>query len=100
MERLKGKGQAPVTKIPSQSPCHRNVGHRLSTSLSKTKGTTSFAVVPKDRTQTGKTAFPGDVVDPASSTDETKQDAAAAAATEDAKHTKFSFLHKESSILQ
>ncbi|KAM3349612.1 hypothetical protein ACQJBY_022500 [Aegilops geniculata] len=71
MERLKGKGQAPVTKIPSQSPCHRNVGHRLSTSLSKTKGTTSFAVVPKDRTQTGKTAFPGDVVDPASSTDPT-----------------------------
>ncbi|EMS52997.1 hypothetical protein TRIUR3_23801 [Triticum urartu] len=69
MERLKGKGQAPVTKIPSKSPCHRNVGHRLSTSLSKTKGTASFAVVPKDPTQTGKTAFPGDVVDPASTTD-------------------------------
>ncbi|XP_048552330.1 uncharacterized protein LOC125544311 isoform X1 [Triticum urartu] len=71
MERLKGKGQAPVTKIPSKSPCHRNVGHRLSTSLSKTKGTASFAVVPKDPTQTGKTAFPGDVVDPASTTDPT-----------------------------
>uniref|UniRef100_A0A452ZXR9 Uncharacterized protein n=1 Tax=Aegilops tauschii subsp. strangulata TaxID=200361 RepID=A0A452ZXR9_AEGTS len=64
MERLKGKGQAPVTKIPSKSPCHRNVGHRLSTSPSKTKGTTSSAAVPKDPTKTGKGAFAGDFVDP------------------------------------
>lgn len=87
MERLKGKGQAPVTKMPSKSPCPRNVGHKLSTSPSKTKGTTS-AVVPKDPTQTGETAFAGDIVDPASTTDETKQDAedAAAAATKDAKN--------------
>lgn len=63
----------------------RNSRRKLFTSPSKTKGTTSSAAVPKDPTQTAETAFAGDVVDPASKTNETKQDAAAAA-TEDVKN--------------
>ena len=47
----------------------RNSRRKLFTSPSKTKGTTSSAAVPKDPTQTAETAFAGDVVDPASTTD-------------------------------
>ncbi|XP_048535661.1 uncharacterized protein LOC125514392 [Triticum urartu] len=52
----------------SKSPCPRNSHHKLFTSPSKTKGTTSYAAVPKDPTQTGEIASTGDVVDPASKT--------------------------------